>query len=191
MATINVRDRRIDTKIVYYGPAQSGKTTNVVNVHSRLPEAFRGPLRSIDTEDERTLFFDFMPVREVEVGGWAIRFHLYTVPGQKDYVRTRRAILGGADGVVFVADASPEQANANRESLAELREHLAHYGRDAASLPVVLQVNKTDLQEARPVTEIGEDLNEAAWPVFPAMAMRGIGVSGTLGAIAKAIARTL
>lgn len=191
MATINVRDRRIDTKIVYYGPAQSGKTTNVVNVHSRLPEDFRGPLRSIDTEDERTLFFDFMPVQEIEVGGWAIRFHLYTVPGQKDYVRTRRAILGGADGVVFVADASPEQADANRESLAELHGHLAHYGRDAQSLPVVLQVNKTDLDDARSVTEMGEDLNDAAWPLFPAMAIRGIGVSETLGAIAKAVARTL
>ena len=191
MATINVRARRIDTKIVYYGPAQSGKTTNVVNVHSRLPEDFRGPLRSLDTEDVRTLFFDFMPVQEIEVGGWSIRFHLYTVPGQKDYVRTRRAILGGADGIVFVADASPEQAGANRESVSELREHLAHYARDERSLPIVLQVNKTDLSEAREVTDVTEDLNDAAWPVFPAMAIRGIGVSETLGAIAKAVARTL
>lgn len=191
MATINVRKRRIDTKIVYYGPAQSGKTTNVVNVHSRLPEEFRGPLRSIDTEDERTLFFDFMPVQEIEVGGWAIRFHLYTVPGQKDYVRTRRAILGGADGVVFVADASPEQIEANQESLKELHEHLEYYGRDTQSLPVVLQVNKTDLTEGRAVSEVNEDLNDAAWPMFPAMAIRGIGVSETLGAVARAVARTL
>jgi mutual gliding-motility protein MglA len=191
MATINVRERRIDAKIVYYGPAQSGKTTNLINVHSRLPEAFRGPLRSIDTEDERTLFFDFMPVQEIEVGGWSIRFHLYSVPGQKDYVRTRRAILGGADGVVFVADASPGQSGANRESARELRDHLAHYGRDEQSLPVVLQVNKTDLGEARDVTEVNEDINDAAWTMFPAMAIRGIGVSETLGAIAKAVARTL
>jgi mutual gliding-motility protein MglA len=191
MATINVRERRIDAKIVYYGPAQSGKTTNLINVHSRLPEAFRGPLRSIDTEDERTLFFDFMPVQEIEVGGWSIRFHLYSVPGQKDYVRTRRAILGGADGVVFVADASPGQAGANRESARELRDHLAHYGRDEQSLPVVLQVNKTDLGEARDVTDVNEDINDAAWPMFPAMAIRGIGVSETLGAVAKAVARTL
>ena len=191
MATINVRQRRIDTKIVYCGPARSGKTTNVVNVHSRLPEEFRGPLRSIDTEDERTLFFDFMPVQEIEVGGWSIRFHLYTVPGQKDYVRTRRAILGGADGIVFVADASPGQAEANRESIVELREHLTHYGRDETSLPVVLQVNKTDLSDARGVVELTEDLNDAAWPMFPAMAVRGIGVAESLGAIAKAVARTL
>lgn len=191
MATINVRERRIDTKIVYYGPAQGGKTTNVVSVHSRLPEGYRGPLRSIDTEDERTLFFDFMPVQAIEVGGWSIRFHLYTVPGQKDYVRTRRAILGGADGVVFVADAAPEQAEANVASVEELGEHLAHYGRDERSLPIVLQVNKTDLGAARDVADVNEDLNEVAWPVFPAMAIRGIGVAETLGAIAKAVARTL
>lgn len=191
MATINVRERRIDTKIVYYGPARSGKTTNLVNVHSRLPQEFKGPLRSIDTEDERTLFFDFMPVQEIEVGGWSIRFHLYSVPGQKDYVRTRRAILGGADGIVFVADASPEQVEANRDSVAELREHLTHYGRDESSLPIVLQVNKTDLAQSREVSAVNEDLNDAAWPMFPAMAIRGIGVRETLGAIAKDVARTL
>jgi signal recognition particle receptor subunit beta len=191
MATINVAKRRIDTKIVYYGPGQSGKTTNLVNVHARMPAELRGDLRSIDTAEERTLFFDFMPVEEVEVGGWAIRFHLYTVPGQKDYVRTRRAILGGADGIVFVADASPDQSDANRESVVELHEHLTHYGRDAARLPVVLQVNKTDLPEARKSSEVNDDLNEATWPMFPAVAIRGIGVAETLAAIAKAVARTL
>jgi signal recognition particle receptor subunit beta len=191
MATINVAKRRIDTKIVYYGPGLSGKTTNLVNVHSRMPEELRGPMRSIDTEQERTLFFDFIPVEPVEVGGWAIRFHLYTVPGQRDYVRTRRAILGGADGVVFVADAAPEQVEPNRESLAELHEHLAHYGRDDDSLPIVLQINKTDLVEGRPVAEVNDDLNAAGWPMFPAMAIRGVGVAETLGAVAKLVARTL
>jgi mutual gliding-motility protein MglA len=186
MATINVATRRIDTKIVYYGPGLSGKTTNLVNIHGRMPEDLRGPMRSIDTEEERTLFFDFVPVEEVQVGGWAIRFHLYTVPGQQDYIRTRRAILGGADGVVFVADAS-----ANRASVAELHQHLAHYGRDDASLPIVLQVNKTDLVESRPASEVNDDLNDAGWPVFPAMAIHGIGVAETLGAIAKLVARTL
>jgi len=191
MATINVAKRRIDTKIVYYGPGQSGKTTNLTNVHARMPEGLRGPMRSIDTVEERTLFFDFMPVEDIEVGGWKIRFHLYTVPGQKDYVRTRRAILGGADGIVFVADASPAQAEANRESAAELDAHLEHYGRSAMSLPIVLQVNKMDLPDARDVGEIDAELNAASWPMFPAMAVRGIGVSETLGAIAKAVARTL
>ena len=191
MAAINVQKRRIDTKIVYYGPGQSGKTTNLLNVHSRMPDDLRGPMQSIDTAEERTLFFDFMPVEEIEVGGWSIRFHLYTVPGQSDYVRTRRAILGGADGIVFVADASPEQAEANRESATELHEHLAHYGRDAESLPIVLQVNKLDLPEARSAEEVNTDINQHAWPMFPAMAIRGIGVSETLGSIAKAVARTL
>jgi hypothetical protein len=191
MATINVAQRRIDTKIVYYGPGQSGKTTNLVNIHSRMPEDLRGPMRSIDTVEERTLFFDFMPVEEIEVGGWAIRFHLYTVPGQADYVRTRRAILGGADGIVFVADAAPDQQEANQESARELTEHLAHYGRTPADLPVVLQVNKGDLEDARSADEIGAAINPGVWPVIPAMAIRGIGVAETLGAIARAVARTL
>lgn len=191
MAAIDIRTHRIDTKIVYYGPAQSGKTTNLLNVHSRLPQDARGPMRSIDTVDERTLFFDFMPVQEIEVGGWKIRFHLYTVPGQVDYVRTRRAILGGADGLVFVADADPAKAEENAASMTELLEHLEHYGRNPADMPMVIQVNKTDLQNARPVAEVADSLNHHAWPVVGAMAIRGIGVSETLGTIAKAVARTL
>lgn len=191
MATINMAKRRIDAKIVYYGPGLSGKTTNLVNIHQRMPDELHGPMRSIDTQQERTLFFDFVPVEAIEVGGWAIRFHLYTVPGQKDYLRTRRAILGGADGVVFVADASPGQRDANLESLHELHEHLEHYGRDASSLPVVLQVNKTDLPEARGASEVADELNDAAWPMFPAMAIHGVGIAETLRAIAKAVARTL
>lgn len=191
MAAIDVRNHRIDAKIVYYGPAQSGKTTNLLNVHSRLPEEARGPMRSIDTVDERTLFFDFMPVQAIEVGGWQIRFHLYTVPGQIDYVRTRRAILGGVDGIVFVADASPDQQVENETSMAELHEHLIHYGKDAATVPLVLQVNKTDLPQALSVDAVTSALNDHAWPVVPAMAIRGIGVSETLSTIAKSVARQL
>lgn len=191
MATINVTKRRIDTKIVYYGPGQSGKTTNLLNIHSRMPKDLRGPMQSIDTAEERTLFFDFMPVEEIEIGGWALRFHLYSVPGQEDYIRTRRAILGGADGVVLVADADPERGESNMESAEELREHLAHYGRDESSLPIVLQVNKGDLPNARDAGKITTELNPAGWPMLPAMAIRGIGVSQTLSSIAKAVARTL
>ena len=191
MAAIDIRNHRIDTKIVYYGPAQSGKTTNVLNVHSRLPQDARGPMRSIDTVDERTLFFDFMPVQEIEVGGWSIRFHLYTVPGQADYVRTRRAILGGVDGVVFVADADPAKALENSTSMNELLEHMQHYGRDIATMPLVLQVNKADLAHALPASEVADGLNHHAWPVVSAMAIRGIGVSETLSTIAKAVARRL
>lgn len=191
MAAIDVRNRKIDAKIVYYGPAQSGKTTNLLNVHGRLPDDFRGPMRSIDTVDERTLFFDFMPVAAIDIGGWALKFHLYTVPGQEDYVRTRRAILGGADGIVFVADADPTRADANRASMEELHGHLAHYGRDAGQMPIVIQVNKADMLHARPAMAVGDDINEQAWPLVSAVAVRGIGVSETLGAIAKAVARGL
>lgn len=191
MAAIDIRNRRIDAKIVYYGPAQSGKTTNLLNVHSRLPQESRGPMRSIDTVDERTLFFDLMPIQEIEVGGWSIRFHLYTVPGQEDYVRTRRAILGGADGIVFVADADPLKQQDNEQSMTELHDHLDHYHKDPRSMPIVLQVNKTDLVDARPVAEVADPLNFHAWPVVQAMAIRGIGVSETLSTIAKAVARTL
>jgi signal recognition particle receptor subunit beta len=191
MAAIDVRNHRIDSKIVYYGPAQSGKTTNLVNVHERLPQEARGPMRSIDTVDERTLFFDFIPMQEIEVGGWNIRFHLYTVPGQVDYVRTRRAILGGADGIVFVADADPKQEEANEASMAELHSHLEHYGKDPATSPMIIQVNKTDLPNARPVAEVSDALNSHAWPVVQAMAIRGIGVKEALATIAKSVARTL
>lgn len=191
MASIDIRNHRIDAKIVYYGPAQSGKTTNLINVHSRLPRESRGPMRSIDTVDERTLFFDLMPIQEIEVGGWTIRFHLYTVPGQEDYVRTRRAILGGADGVVFVADADPAKQGENAQSMSELHQHLEHYGKDAGSMPMVLQVNKTDLPNAHPVAVVADPLNLHAWPVVQAMAIRGIGVSETLSTIAKAVARRL
>lgn len=191
MAAIDIRNHRIDAKIVYYGPAQSGKTTNLTNVHSRLPQESRGPMRSIDTVDERTLFFDLMPIQEIEVGGWSIRFHLYTVPGQEDYVRTRRAILGGADGIVFVADADPAQRAANEQSMNELHGHLDHYHKDSATMPIVLQVNKTDLPDARSVAQVADPLNLHAWPVVQAMAIRGIGVSETLSTIAKAVARRL
>lgn len=148
-------------------------------------------MRSIDTVDERTLFFDLMPIQEIEVGGWSIRFHLYTVPGQEDYVRTRRAILGGADGIVFVADANPAQRAANEQSMNELHTHLDHYHKDSASMPMVLQVNKTDLPDARSVADVADPLNLHAWPVVQAMAIRGIGVSETLSTIAKAVARRL
>ncbi|MEJ7839783.1 MAG: gliding-motility protein MglA, partial [Thermomicrobiales bacterium] len=148
MATIDVRAREIHAKIVYFGPGLSGKTTNVRNIHQRMPAEFRGPIHSIETDLERTLFFDFLATEPIRLGGWAIRYHVYTVPGQHDYARTRRAILGGADGVVFVADASADQLDANRAFLTELDEHLVYYGRDLKAFPLVFQFNKMDLASA-------------------------------------------
>lgn len=191
MATINVGDRRIDAKIVYYGPSLSGKTTNLLNIHQRLPEASRGAMRSIETQGERTLFFDLIPLSDIRLGGWTLRYHLYSVPGQAAYVRTRRAILGGADGVVFVADADPAQAEANIASRDELRIHLAQLGRDETTLPIVLQINKIDLPDARPDVVVNGSINTAAWPLIPASAINGVGVAETLGMVVKAVAQAL
>ena len=192
MAMINVRSHQIDAKIVYYGPGLSGKTTNLVNIHQRLPEGSRGELKSIATEAERTLFFDFVPIEAVEVGGWAIRFHLYSVPGQDVYVRTRRAILGGADGVVFVADSSPDRQDANAASLAELAAHLAHFQRSIDTVPLVLQYNKADLPGAISREAMDRALNPGeSTPAWEAVATQGSGVAESLGAISRLVARTL
>lgn len=191
MALIDVTNREIHAKIVYYGPGLSGKTTNLVNIHQRLPEGIRGEMKTIATEAERTLFFDFVPIEAIRVGGWAIRFHLYSVPGQDVYVRTRRAILGGADGVVFVADSDTTRRQANLLSLAELEEHLAHYQRDPGNVPIVLQYNKIDLPGALGRDDLDSALNADAWPSLEAIATQGNGVAETLGAISKLVARTL
>jgi signal recognition particle receptor subunit beta len=191
MALIDVTNRRIDAKIAYYGPALSGKTTNLVNIHQRLPADSRGEMKSIATEAERTLFFDFVPIEEVRVGGWSIRFHLYSVPGQDVYVRTRRAILGGADGVVFVADRDPARRDANVASLEELESHLGHYQRSTEALPLVLQYNKGDLPGALPRSELETSLNAGHWPSFDAVSLCSDGVAETLAAISKFVARTL
>ncbi len=191
MAQFDVRQRKISAKIVYYGARLSGKTTNLLNIHDRLPADLKGAMRSIATETERTLFFDFVPIEEVEVGGWSIRFHLYSVPGQEVYVRTRRAILGGADGIVFVTDANVVELDANRRSLAELHDHLAHYQRTVASTPVVFQYNKMDLANALTPERLDAELNPDTWPSHSAIALHGNGVAETLTTISKLVARTL
>lgn len=191
MSVINVAKRQINAKIVYYGPGLSGKTTNLLNIHSRMPASSTSSMQSIATLDERTLFFDFVPIEQVRVGGWDIRFHLYSVPGQEDYVRTRRAILGGADGVVFVADSEPERLEANAASIAELHEHLAHHQRSVADTPVVLQYNKRDLDEVVPVDELRSRLNPDNWAEYEASALNGYGVAATLTDVSRRVARLL
>ena len=191
MATIDIGSREIHAKIVYYGPGLSGKTTNLRNIHDRMIPEFRGPIRAIETEIERTLFFDFLSVQSFKLGGWSIRYHLYSVPGQDDYVRTRRAILGGADGVVFVADASAEQREANLVFLTELVDHLEYYDRDVTAFPLVFQFNKMDLEDAASHAELDSDLNGIGCPAFDAIAINGNGVRETLAEITAMVTRTL
>lgn len=191
MATIDVRQRRIDAKIVYYGPGLSGKTTNLLDIHRRMPAERRGELRSLATDEERTLFFDFVPVAPIHVGGWDLRFHLYSVPGQEQFVRTRRAILGGADGVVFVADASPGRQEANITSLTELGEFLDAYGHPLPDTAFVLQVNKLDLPDALAHEAVTEALGPNAHPSLAAIATQGSGVAETLRAISRQVAQRL
>jgi signal recognition particle receptor subunit beta len=191
MTIIRTADREIDTRIIYYGPGLSGKTTNLVNIHQRMPADLRGPMRSIDTEKERTLFFDFLPVEPVRIGGWSLRFQIYSVPGQESYVRTRRAMLSGVDGVVFVADATPERQRANQESLQELAEHLEAQGRSMGDVPVVVQINKMDQAAGTSASEVASKIGGGGWPVIEAVAVRGVGVRETLERIVKDVAHAI
>jgi mutual gliding-motility protein MglA len=191
VTTIRTADREIDTRIIYFGPGLSGKTTNLVNIHQRMPAELRGPMRSIDTDQERTLFFDFLSVEAGRVGDWSLRFQLYSVPGQESYVRTRRAMLSGVDGVVFVADASPQRLRANQESLQELAGHLERQGRSLADMPIVVQINKMDRAEDRTASDIASQIGTEDWPVIDAVAVRGVGVRETLKDIVRQVARGL
>ena len=191
MTVIRTADREIDTRIVYYGPGLSGKTTNLVNIHQRMPDDLRGPMRSIDTEDERTLFFDFLPVEPVRIGGWSLRFQLYSVPGQDTYARTRRAMLAGIDGIVFVADASPDRLDANRESLDELRQQLARQGRDLDTIPAVIQINKMDRAGDEDAVALAGRIGAGPLQVVAAVAVRGIGVRETLQQVVQRVAHAL
>ena len=190
MALVNHRAREIHFKIVYYGPGLGGKTTNLKCLHERLPADRRGKLISISTDHERTLFFDFLPIDLGTVAGFATRFHLYTVPGQSYYRLSRRAVLQGLDGLVFVADSTPGKERANRESLEDLATNLVTLnlsGDQLRRLPRVFQWNKRDLPGAIPVERMRTQLNPAGAPDFEAVASQGRGVSETLRSICKAV----
>jgi signal recognition particle receptor subunit beta len=190
MALINHRAREIHFKIVYYGPGLGGKTTNLKCLHERLPPERRGRLVSIATDHERTLFFDFLPIDLGQVGGLSTRFHLYTVPGQTYYRLSRRAVLQGLDGVVFVADSHPARERANRESLEDLATNLVTIGLSPDQLrrlPRVIQYNKRDLPEAMSLDAMRATLNQGGAPEFEAVANAGRGVSEALRSICKAV----
>ena len=189
MALINHRAREIHFKIVYYGPGLGGKTTNLQILHDRLPADRRGRLLSVATDHERTLFFDFLPVDLGTINGLLTRFHLYTVPGQVYYRLSRRAVLQGADGIVFVADSHPAREQANVDSLNDLEEHLKTLGLDEPNrrLPRIVQYNKRDMALALPVERLRAALNRDGSPEFEAIAKEGKGVTEALRAACKAV----
>ncbi|MCS7291219.1 MAG: GTPase domain-containing protein [Roseiflexus sp.] len=187
MALINVAAREIHCKIVYYGPGMSGKTSNLQYIHSQVPKEAKGELLSIATETERTLFFDFLPLDLGKVRGFQTRFHLYTVPGQVLYERTRVAVLSGADGVVFVADSQKHKLEENIRSLRELAINITRQNKRFQDFPIVLQYNKRDVPGALPVATLDKYLNTLGWQRFEATATIGAGVFDTLKAISKLV----
>jgi signal recognition particle receptor subunit beta len=187
MTFINYASREINCKIVYYGPGLCGKTTNLQHIFESTAPQARGKLISLATETDRTLFFDFMPLELGTVRGFKTRFHLYTVPGQVFYDASRKLILKGVDGVVFVADSQEERMDANVESLYNLEENLQAQGYDLLKLPYVLQLNKRDLPNIVPVEDLSMELRRKEEPVVEAVASNGAGVFDTLKAVAKQV----
>lgn len=187
MTFINYASREINCKIVYYGPGLCGKTTNLQYIYDSTAPQAKGKLISLATETDRTLFFDFMPLELGTVRGFKTRFHLYTVPGQVYYDASRKLILKGVDGVVFVADSQEERMDANIESLYNLEENLKSQGYDLMNIPYVLQLNKRDLPNVLSVEELTSELNRKNEPVYEAVASKGDGVFDTLKAVAKQV----
>src|SRR6201991_2354062 len=185
MTFINYASREINCKIVYYGPGLCGKTTNLQYIFDSTAPQARGKLISLATETDRTLFFDFMPLELGTVRGFKTRFHLYTVPGQVFYDASRKLILKGVDGVVFVADSQEARLEANVESIRNLDKNLREQGYDIATIPYVLQFNKRDLPSALPTDELYRKLNIKREPTFEAVAPTGAGVFDTLKAVAR------
>ena len=190
MASINYATREISCKIVYYGPGLSGKTTNLQIIHRKIPNDTKSEMVSLATETDRTLFFDFLPLDLGSIKGFATKFQLYTVPGQVYYNATRKLVLRGVDGVVFVADSQRDKMPENLESLKNLAENLKEYGIDLGTVPFVLQYNKRDLPGIASVAELDSQINWHHVPTFEAQAHQGIGVFTTLKAIGKIVIDT-
>lgn len=191
MPLVHYAAREILCKVVYYGPARSGKTTNLQWVHRSLPPERRTDMVSLATENDRTLFFDFLALDLGEISGFRTRFQLYTVPGQVYYNATRKLVLRGADGVVFVADSDPARRNENLESLRNLQENLLEHGFDVREMPLVMQYNKQDLDGAVPGSELDDALNFRDVPARPAAAIRGVGVLETLRSVSELVLRSV
>ena len=187
LSFINFAAREINCKIVYYGPGLGGKTTNLQYIFDKTSDKQKGKMISLATETDRTLFFDFLPLDLGTVRGFKTRFHLYTVPGQVFYDASRKLILRGVDGVVFVADSQFERMDANLEALENLRDNLKEHGYDFMKVPYVLQLNKRDLPTALPVEQLKKELVRRSESVFESVAVHGIGVFDTLKEVARQV----
>ena len=187
MTFINYVAREINCKIVYYGPGLGGKTTNLQYIHQVTSAENKGKLVSLATETERTLFFDFLPIDLGQIRGFRTRFHLYTVPGQVFYDSSRKLILKGVDGIVFVADSQEERLDANLESVYNLAQNLEEQGFDINKIPYVLQLNKRDLPSAMPIDDLKKQLLVKGEPVIEAVATQGSGVLPALKAVARQV----
>ncbi len=191
MSMINYASREINCKIVYYGTGLGGKTTNLEYIYSRVNPDTKGKMISLATETERTLFFDFLPIDLGEVRGFKTRFHLYTVPGQVYYNASRRLILKGVDGLVFVADSQAARAEANIESMHNLYENLSTYGYDLQTIPFAIQYNKRDMPNILSMEELRAQINPMGVPDFEGTAIEGKGVFETLSSVSKMVVKTL
>lgn len=196
MAVVNLKKRQIECKIVYYGPARCGKTTNLEYIHKAFSQHVKGQMISIDTEGDRTLFFDFLPLELGKVKGCDVRVQLYTVPGQVRYASTRKLVLRGADGVVFVADSLEVRREQNMMALKDLHQNLRDYNLSIFKIPLVMQFNKRDLADAdillMSLERMSNELNrQLKVPVFPAAALKGMGVGKTLQECLRRVLCTL
>jgi signal recognition particle receptor subunit beta len=191
MSFVNRMSKEVNCKIVYYGPGLCGKTANLNYVFAATKPESRGKIISLETETERTLFFDFLPIDLGKIGDYKVRFHLYTVPGQVFYDASRKLILRGADGVVFVADSQPSRMEANIESVENLAHNLASYNLALSQIPYVIQYNKRDLPEVLPIEELRAAVNPLGVPEFEATAKTGAGVFDTLKGLAKPVLQVL
>jgi mutual gliding-motility protein MglA len=193
MSLVNYQTREITCKIVYYGPGRSGKTTNLHTIYGQVPEERKGKMVSLATQTDRTLFFDFLPLDLGSISGFSTRFQLYTVPGQVYYHATRKLVLQGADGVVFVADSQARQLQENIESFQDLHANLSEQGVEPRSIPLVIQYNKQDLPRDLILTsgELSDAINFREVPEFPADALHGPGVFETLRGISELVLKRL
>lgn len=191
MSLINYSSREINVKIVYYGPGLCGKTTNIQYIYNKVSPDTKGKLITLATEMDRTLFFDFLPLELGKVKGFKTRFHLYTVPGQVYYDASRKLILRGVDGIVFVADSQTSRYDANIESLYNLHENLAEYNMKLEDIPFTIQYNKRDMNDIISVGDLQQELNPKMYPSFEAVAINGHGVFDTLKSVAKSVLRNL